>query len=228
MPTNKNRTIEFRLYDGPTKPAALWGRACNVTLDTNGLFNASLADAEGTPLEGVTNSILAEVLVQNAGSTLYVGLTVDGSSGEISPRQAILSVPYAIHADDAAGASGAFVAKGEVTAEGLTVNGAATMGAAEAASLAVSGKVEIIGGSGMFVGPGTIPVGGIIMWSGDSGHIPDGWALCNGQNGTPNLSGKFVVGYSASDLDYAIGKTGGEAKHRLSESEMPSHSMPSG
>ena len=44
------------------------------------------------------------------------------------------------------------------------------------------------------VADGTIPVGGIIMWSGSVGSIPSGWALCNGTNGTPNLSGKFVLG----------------------------------
>jgi hypothetical protein len=38
---------------------------------------------------------------------------------------------------------------------------------------------------------GTIPVGGIIMWSGVS--VPTGWALCNGNNETPDLRNKFIV-----------------------------------
>jgi len=37
-----------------------------------------------------------------------------------------------------------------------------------------------------------IPKGAIIMWSGEK--IPDGWALCDGKDGTPNLVGKFVRG----------------------------------
>ena len=41
---------------------------------------------------------------------------------------------------------------------------------------------------------GTIPVGGIIMWTGTT--IPTGWALCNGANGTPNLTNRFIVGAS--------------------------------
>ena len=41
---------------------------------------------------------------------------------------------------------------------------------------------------------GTIPVGGIIMWSGSTGTIPADWALCDGSNGTPDLRGKFVLG----------------------------------
>ena len=34
-------------------------------------------------------------------------------------------------------------------------------------------------------GNGTIPIGGIIMWSGTT--IPDGWVVCDGNNGTPNM-----------------------------------------
>jgi hypothetical protein len=47
------------------------------------------------------------------------------------------------------------------------------------------------------------------MWSGSLGLIPTGWQLCDGTNGTPDLRGYFVVGYSGSG-DYAtIGNTGG-------------------
>jgi microcystin-dependent protein len=68
------------------------------------------------------------------------------------------------------------------------------------------------------------PTGGIIMWSGELSDIPDGWALCDGQNNTPNLSGKFVVGYHAGQLDYAsIGATGGEDSAILAVDHMPSH-----
>ena len=54
-----------------------------------------------------------------------------------------------------------------------------------------------------FTGPGTIPVGGIIMWSGST--IPTNWALCNGDvvNGiaTPNLIGRMILG----GLSYSSG-----------------------
>ncbi|EKT62435.1 tail fiber protein [Providencia burhodogranariea] len=36
-----------------------------------------------------------------------------------------------------------------------------------------------------------IPVGCIVMFSGET--IPNGWLLCNGKNGTPNLQDKFIV-----------------------------------
>ena len=39
-----------------------------------------------------------------------------------------------------------------------------------------------------------IPKGVIVMWSGTLATIPSGWALCDGNNGTPNLKDRFVVG----------------------------------
>lgn len=36
------------------------------------------------------------------------------------------------------------------------------------------------------------PKGVIVMWSGLITDIPKGYALCDGTNGTPNLSGKFI------------------------------------
>jgi microcystin-dependent protein len=222
VPTNKNRLIEFRIYGDATSSDALWGRACNVLLDQNGLFNAALADTSGTRLEGVPDSKLTEVLAQKSGTMLYVGLTVDGSSGEISPRQAILAVPYAIHADDAASASGDFVVAGALKADTLTVSNATELASVEAARLSVEGNVEIIGGDGMFKGPGTIPVGGIIMWNGSADSIPEDWALCDGNNETPDLSGRFVVGYNPNDSDYnTIGNTGGAAVVKLTSEQIP-------
>ena len=229
-PSVKNRTIEFRIYDGPgTSAQVLWGRAYNVLLDANGLFNTSLTDAAGSEINGVTGTGLAGVLARNAGTTLYIGLTVDNSSGEISPRQALLAVPYAIHASDAAAASGDFTVEGKTTLKGNleVTGGTVTAQSLEATSLVVNGNITA-STSGSLSGYGVTPIGGIIMWSGSPSDIPDGWALCDGRAAygrtTPNLSGKFIVGYSSSDSDYSpVGKTGGEKKHTLTVAEMPSH-----
>jgi len=64
-----------------------------------------------------------------------------------------------------------------------------------------------------------IPTGGIIMWTGTI--APNGWALCDGNNGTPNLSGKFILGYQNST--YSIGTTGGQAQVTLNINEIPAH-----
>ena len=71
----------------------------------------------------------------------------------------------------------------------------------------------------------SVPVGAIMMWAGTIENIPAGYSLCDGTNGTPNLSGRFVVGYNPADGDYdEIGSTGGLATVTLTEAQMPRHS----
>ena len=55
-------------------------------------------------------------------------------------------------------------------------------------------QIQEVTDSDSLIGNGTIPVGGIIMWSGAIATIPSGWALCNGSNGTPDLRNTFVIG----------------------------------
>jgi microcystin-dependent protein len=70
-----------------------------------------------------------------------------------------------------------------------------------------------------------LPIGVINMWSGALNEIPIGWALCDGTNGTPNLKGRFIVGYDSGDSDYnQIGKSGGAKTVALTEAQMPVHS----
>jgi microcystin-dependent protein len=54
----------------------------------------------------------------------------------------------------------------------------------------------------------SIPANIIIAWSGAINQIPTGWVLCNGQNNTPDLRNRFVVGAGNS---YALNATGGSA-----------------
>jgi hypothetical protein len=56
-----------------------------------------------------------------------------------------------------------------------------------------------------------VPHGVIWIWSGSAASIPTGFELCNGLNGTPNLTDRFIVG--AGSLDYDPGDTGGAATH---------------
>ena len=60
-----------------------------------------------------------------------------------------------------------------------------------------------------------IPTGGILLWSGSIGSIPAGYVLCNGNNGTPDLRDRFVVGAGST---YAVDATGGSA-----DSTLPTH-----
>ena len=84
-----------------------------------------------------------------------------------------------------------------------------------------------------------LPVHCIMMWSGNPNTLPSGWALCNG-SGTytdfmgntqsiPDLRGRFIVGYNASDTDYnSIGDNGGAKQITLTTNEIPSHNHAAG
>ena len=207
--TEHAQTITFRLYSQASGGTPLWARAIAVNLDATGLFNVELSDA-GTSVEGATYSTLAEALKAARSGALFVGLEVANSSGEISPRQKILMTPYSSWASDVTNASGDFSVAGKATLNsaeisgGLIVNGATTL----KGNTTFNNNVTITGGltvrdTGSFTGYGTIPVGGIIMWSGST--VPNGWALCNGQksNGvqTPNLCNRFIVG---SGIEYNV------------------------
>jgi len=49
-----------------------------------------------------------------------------------------------------------------------------------------------------------VPVHTIIAWFQNSGPIPNGWAICDGSNGTPDLRGKFLQGVgSVSEVSAA-------------------------
>ena len=61
--------------------------------------------------------------------------------------------------------------------------------------------------------------GMILMYTGNS--APSGWAICNGQNGTPDLRDRFIVGAGSA---YAVNNTGGANSVTLSLSQVPSHS----
>lgn len=63
-----------------------------------------------------------------------------------------------------------------------------------------------------------VPIGTIIMWYGEA--IPDGWQLCDGTNGTPNLSGRFPLGAGG---EFNFKTEGGEKTVTLNLDNMPAH-----
>lgn len=74
-----------------------------------------------------------------------------------------------------------------------------------------------------------MPIGGIIIWSGNSSLFDSsgkgidamiGWALCNGENNTPNLQNHFVLG-AANDAQ--VNNTGGQSNISIGLQNLPSH-----
>jgi len=115
--------------------------------------------------------------------------------------------------------------KGDLDIQGgMTLNGQA----------GTSGQLLMSKGAGETPQWGTVTIpdafttGMIILWSGTTATIPTGWALCNGTNGTPNLTDRFVVGAGSN---YGVAQTGGSKdaivvahNHDASTGEAGSHS----
>jgi hypothetical protein len=92
--------------------------------------------------------------------------------------------------------------------DSLTNSGTVT----SSGTLAVTGNLTLDGSSGttgqviVSQGSGNTPIwgsgfpsGGIIMWSGTIATIPSGWYLCDGNNSTPDLRNRFIIGANADD-----------------------------
>ena len=72
-----------------------------------------------------------------------------------------------------------------------------------ATGVKVNGNLEVTG-----TGGGGLPTGAIVMWSGATNAIPSGYVICDGNNNTPDLRNKFIIGAGSS---YAVDATGGSA-----------------
>lgn len=212
--TNGIYDIDFRVYpasSGGTN-TALWGAGYKVFVN-NGVFGLMLGQIGGAALNDNPTEFQPDELWKALwfdesspdNLTLFLGITVKqdqnrndiASPAEAAPRQQFLVTPFAARAQQAMyarRASGDFDVGGD-----LTISGSAT-------------------------GIGTVPVGGIIMWSGATNNVPAGWALCNGQtaNGltTPDLRNRFVLGASST---YAVDNMGGFANITLATANLPAH-----
>lgn len=81
--------ITFTVYDAATGGTALWTETQSVTLD-GGYFSARLGETVAPPASAFS------------GAERYLGVTV-GNDAEMTPRQTLDSVPYALVANNAIG-----------------------------------------------------------------------------------------------------------------------------
>ena len=63
-----------------------------------------------------------------------------------------------------------------------------------------------------------LPKGIIVSWYGSIKEIPKGWALCDGNNTTPDLRNRFIIGGGDK---YDIGQKGGNSFIVLDKSNLP-------
>lgn len=75
-----------------------------------------------------------------------------------------------------------------------------------------SEKLAVNAGTGLSVGvdgklnntvtaQNVFAVGMIMMFSGPPTDVPEGWSICDGSNGTPNLVDRFILGASAASVE---------------------------
>ena len=88
-PLSGRQTVTYRIYDAATGGMVLWTETNSVTLD-EGFFSVQL---------GATTPFPSTVF---NGSSRYLAVQV-GSDPEMTPREVLTSVPYALVAGDAVG-----------------------------------------------------------------------------------------------------------------------------
>ena len=164
----RNFHVKLRLWNQPASGDLLWGRTFNVMTDEEGLFNLEVSDQGGAlPDETPKYAGLKEAFLATNAGEIYVGLEVDGSTGEIVPRQRLLAVPYAAIADDVRGISGDIVADGNITVGSgnvmITPDGFShSSGSSTFADVIANGDVTVAGAikasGGLTVSGGTLTV----------------------------------------------------------------------
>ncbi|MBW7960152.1 site-specific integrase, partial [Patescibacteria group bacterium] len=99
-PINTATNITFKLYKDPTGGSALYtAGACSLTPDSTGVFNVLVGGSgySPTPPQAVCGvEIDSSIFSENP--NIYMGITVAGDS-EMTPRQQIANVGYAINAE---------------------------------------------------------------------------------------------------------------------------------
>jgi len=119
--------------------------------------------------DGKTRSVNAAGIVLNSWEALYAVHTVGGNSRAVSFRIVRYTHEFSAPSN--------WLLVAVVNGDDQTVKlGTGTI---------ISAKSSSTNGS-------PLPSGTIVMWSGPINSIPAGWALCDGQNGTPNLQEQFI------------------------------------
>lgn len=224
-PLAGTQSATFRVFADASGGDALWSVQQDIECDAAGLFHAWLA-GDDKLLDAFTEpQRLLEV-------------QVDGHGDAIAPRLEFTSVPQTVLARYARQSPLSFaVAGGLAVSNDLAVADAVQFDAgASFGTLEVDGDVAWqdggapveVGGTvtaARFEGDGIAPVGAIVMWM-VATNIPAGWALCDGQDGRPNLLNRFPVGVGV-DIDgntYDSASPGGADTVALNTDQIPSHS----
>ena len=133
--TNGYYQVQFRIWDSPAMTGAgdyVWGRSYPLYVAVGGVFNILLNDDGGLVTTPGTPQV-TNLLSAFAGPSRYLGLTITAnpqgaiaSPVEISPRQQLVSAPYAMQAQNATAAVSASYATNALNATTAAAAGFAT------------------------------------------------------------------------------------------------------
>src|SRR4030067_3062589 len=133
VPVTSATNVVFKIYSGPTGGSSLWtSKTWSVTPDQNGIFSVCLGGQDTAGdflLNGVADTAIPSTLFTD-NAALYLGVTA-GVDSEMTPRQRIASVSYALNSD---------------ALEGF--HGSPTAGANEVPILNATGDLSLLGTDG--------------------------------------------------------------------------------
>ncbi len=213
----------FNLFDGPDPfdDNQIDSASVLATFVSSGLFQTEVDFGPGV-FDGTAFWLQIEVRPAGSGGTV-----------SLVPLQKITRTPYAIDSDTLDGIE---------SDEFLTIEIDPTVNSLAQTDLACTDNdIARFAGGTWSCGVdnvGEIAAGVILMWAGSIASIPEGWAFCDGTNGTPDLRDRFIVGASEDDgglptsgIEGSLNQTGGSpilsgmtGSHSLTIAEMPSHS----
>tara|TARA_B100001778_G_scaffold189889_1_gene156403 strand:+ start:1429 stop:2193 length:765 start_codon:yes stop_codon:yes gene_type:complete len=174
--TNQNANGAPNFPDGLTVTGVVTATVSNSTLGT--------LSVTGDATVGGTLGVGGTLTYEDVTNIDSVGLITARSGMKIGPTAGVAGTFFA---------DGSYVTAGIITATNVSVASSVT-------------AATFHGNGANLTGIQGIPSGVIMMWSGAADAIPSGFVLCNGQNSTPDLRNRFVVG--ATDT-YSVGATGG-------------------
>ncbi len=197
QPLTGTYNLTFTIYDDVSAGNKLWEESFNSENIVNGSLNLALG----------SNTVLTPNIF--SAPTRWVEIKL--GSDTLYPRQRLLSSPYAFKSADSekfCGYNFSFF----ISTNGGTVNNLIVE-----TQLFVKGEAKSLVNNTTFY---MVPRGAIIMWSGTLASVPAGWALCDGQYGTPDLRDKFICGWTNL---VNPGGTGGQDSVTLIAANLPLH-----
>lgn len=208
--------------------AKLFNRA-KMTTSTTGTGTVALGSAsvgfQSFADAGVSNSDVVQYVIEE-GANFEIGTGTYSSSGTTLTRTPTESS----NSNNAISLTGTATVSvtaidtdfNELQHAGVTKVAASATGATVTGTLAAT---ALTGDGSALTGIQGIPSGAIMMWNGTNSNIPSGFVLCDGNNGTPDLTDRFILGRGSSSNS---GSAGGANTVTLAEGNLPSHTHDSG